>query len=217
MSGMRTEGRTTQEAKREWRRRMAEARGSLAPAERIRRSAAICRTVAERALVPLGAERGRPLSVGVYGAFRSEADPSGCADWCLANGHLVCAPRIDGDRLELRRIEAADDWIAGRWGVPEPDPVRTLPLPDGEAPDVILVPGLAFDRLGRRIGYGGGYYDRWYADCARIHSGPGSARPLWIGFAFQLQVANEPLPVEPHDLKLDGLATEDGILWWNGR
>lgn len=212
------------EVKRDLRRRMAERRDAVPEGMRRELSGRLCRVTAQRLLAPLRERLGRPLAVSVYGAFRSEANPADLTAWCWSRGDAVYAPRVlaDGTSMELRRIVSPVDWTAGRHGVPEPDPDRTEPLPDPCNLDVVLVPGLVFDRRGRRIGYGGGHYDRLYARMMRkepaawFAGGPGNrlaGRPLWIGFAFAFQVAEEPLPVEAHDLRLDGVATDRGFFW----
>lgn len=196
--------------KAELRKTMAARRDALPPEERADRSARLCGAVIREALDPLGMRLGRSLTVAVYGAFRSEADPAAVLAWCASAGHRTVAPRIraDGGGMELRIVASQADWQTGRYGVPAPDPLRTAPLPPDERPDVVLVPGMAFDRRGGRIGYGGGYYDR-LAEAI----GPGDL-PLWIGFAYELQIARQALPAEPHDLALHGLATENGLTWF---
>lgn len=191
------------------RKAMAARRDALTPEERTDRSRRLCDVVISRALRPLSRELGRPLTVAVYGAFRSEADPSAVLHWCAAEGHLAVAPRIrdDGEGMELRIVASLADWQSGRYGAPSPDPLRTKTLQPGERPDVVLVPGIAFDRYGGRLGYGGGYYDR-LAEAI----GPGRL-PYWIGFAYALQVTDEALPKEAHDLALHGLATEQEWIW----
>ncbi len=112
--------------------------------------------------------------------------------------------------MELRKVEALSNWIPGKWGVPEPDPLQTSVKDRIQPLDVVLVPGLAFNETGGRLGYGGGYYDRLYADEQRLlHGGT-----LWIGFAFANQVVARRIPLEPHDLKLNGLATDEKLIWF---
>lgn len=205
--------------KREMRVRMAERRDAVPEGERRELSARLCR-VAERELVePLRKRLGRPLAVCLYGAFRSEADPADLAASCMAKGDVIYAPRVapGGETMEVRRLASPADWIRGRYGVPEPDPSRTEALSPAELAeklDLILVPGLAFDRWGRRLGYGGGHYDRLYRLVRAGEPSDSAGRgPLWAGFAFSFQIVDEALPAESHDLRLDAVATELGIQW----
>jgi 5-formyltetrahydrofolate cyclo-ligase len=199
--------------KKEWRRRMTVLRDALSQEDREIRSAQLCVLLEQAVLRPLRLRLNRPLSLCVYAPFRTEASPLTLLSKCWEMGDRTVAPRIlhTEEGMELRKVEALSNWIPGKWGVPEPDPLQTS-LMDGTDPlDVVLVPGIAFNALGGRLGYGGGYYDRLYAS----KSGKNDGRTLWIGFAFSNQVIEEPLPMEPHDLQLDGLATDKQIIWFN--
>ncbi|MNI15577.1 5-formyltetrahydrofolate cyclo-ligase family protein [compost metagenome] len=76
-------------------------------------------------------------------------------------------------------------------------------------PDVVFVPGLAFDRQGGRLGYGKGYYDRLQASWKQ-DSGFALKPPVWIGLAFSQQLVPE-VPMDGHDAYMDMLITEEGI------
>lgn len=193
------------------RKAMAARRDALTPDERQALSLRLCDVVVAQALQPLCLTLGRPLTVVLYGAFRSEADPAGVLAWCVAGGHRAVAPRIrdDGGGMDLRIVSSPADWRPERYGVPSPDPLRTEPLAKDERPDAVLVPGMAFDRHGGRLGYGGGYYDRLAETI-----GPGRL-PYWIGFAYALQLCDEALPKEAHDLALHGVATDEGLIWFS--
>lgn len=199
-------------AKKEWRFRMAALRDALPAEERHRKSERLCGVVESEILAPLRTRREGPLTVCAYGAFRSEADPLPLVRKCWSMGDTVAAPRIVGGRMEWRIVRDPSDWISGSWGVPEPDPGTSVPLPAGTAPDAVLVPGLAFHRDGGRLGYGGGYYDRMFAAEKEL----GRTSACWIGFALSVQLTSEALPKEPHDLDLDYIATDDGIIKLNG-
>ncbi|MFC5531572.1 5-formyltetrahydrofolate cyclo-ligase [Cohnella yongneupensis] len=201
--------------KSEWRKRMRAIRDSLSPGEREQRSRLLCERTDTSILNPLREKLRRPLSVCVYAAFRSEADPAELIASCLANGDRLVAPRIlpNGEGMELRQVEALSSWISGRWGVPEPDPASTALYDMANSPDLVLVPGLAFNEQGGRLGYGGGYYDRLYE---RLHE-YGSSPVLWVGFAYENQVIEAVLPSEPHDLRLNALATEATIRWFGDK
>ena len=101
-----------------------------------------------------------------------------------------------GDRLEL--AETSDGLSPGYRGIPQPTGPAVLP----SGVDVILVPGLGFSHDGRRIGQGGGYYDRLLP----------LVRGLKIGVAFSCQMADQ-IPIEPHDHLVDGVITEHGPVW----
>ncbi len=200
-------------SKAERRKRMAAVRDAIPAQERAALSERLCRRVEQEVLSPLRRRLGRPLTVCVYGAFRSEADPQHLARLCREAGDAVAAPRISGRAMEWRMVDGPADWRPGAWGVPEPDLSRTQPLPAGVTPDAVLVPGLAYDEEGGRLGYGGGYYDRMYA----AETAEGNLPICWIGFAFSRQIVPEPLPKDPHDLILDVLATEERSIWFQRR
>ncbi|TJY42719.1 5-formyltetrahydrofolate cyclo-ligase [Cohnella pontilimi] len=198
--------------KSEWRRRMAAARDAVPLETRVQWSERLCRNVESEILAPLRSRLGRQLTLCAYGAFRSEADPLPLARSCWRLGDTVAAPRMSNGSMELRVVRSPGDWRPGRWGVPEPDPSSTDALPVTHAPDVVLVPGLAFHPDGSRLGYGGGYYDRFYAAQRAL----GHEEIYWIGFAWSIQLTERPLPREPHDLRLDALVTEETVIWWSG-
>ena len=122
--------------------------------------------------------------------------------WAHAGERSICYPRVEGDQIGLYQVGTLYELRAGRWGLREPDadPARAVPLHKVE---LILVPGVAFTRDGRRLGRGGGYYDRLLAGLA--------AGTCKIGVCFEHQVVPE-LPVEPHDQSVDFVATENGIV-----
>ena len=112
-------------------------------------------------------------------------------------GHVVALPDtpVRGEALTFHRWRPGSRLIPGRFGTlrPECDPL---------VPDVLLVPLLAFDRAGHRLGYGAGYYDRTLDALTERRT---------IGCAFAAQEV-ETVPVEAHDRRLDAIATEEGVL-----
>lgn len=103
-------------------------------------------------------------------------------------------------------------------GILQPPCAGQAPLPP-DAFDVILVPGVAFDRRGHRLGFGAGYYDRYLASRksreADEPSGPAAsperARPRLIGVCFSVQL-RPAIPATTHDIPMDLVATEDAVL-----
>ncbi len=115
----------------------------------------------------------------------------------MGRGHAVGLPVTPplGQALTFRRWRPGTALGAGRFGTAEP---TGAPL----APTVLLVPLLAFDKSGRRLGYGGGYYDRTLGQL-----GPDA---LAFGCGFACQEVDR-VPTEPHDRPLHAVATEAGV------
>ena len=95
--------------------------------------------------------------------------------------------------------------VSGYCNIPEPDP-KKADLFDAARIDVVILPGSVFDAKGGRLGYGGGYYDRFLTDQA--------PQALKIGIAYEMQLVDE-VPLLPHDQRLDYLVTEKRIIRMN--
>ncbi|MBO9607873.1 MAG: 5-formyltetrahydrofolate cyclo-ligase [Paenibacillaceae bacterium] len=190
------------ESKQALRRRMKEAREALSAEERADRSRRICRHIVGR-LEALGLGDGG--AVLAYAAFGGEADVADALAWCWRRGVQVALPAAapQSHRLELRLVRGWGDVAPGAYGIAEPLPACE-PLPDA-ALACIIVPGVAFDRHGGRLGYGGGYYDRLLERLAAAN-----VSPYLLAAAYELQLVEE-VPTEPHDRPMHAIATEDGI------
>ena len=121
-------------------------------------------------------------------------------------GHRVVVPRIAGDQLAWVRLPDDAVLATGPMGISEP--VGDA-LSDGALAtvDVILLPGLAVDRTGVRLGQGGGYYDRALA-AVPAHADGG---PLRVVVLFDDEVVQQ-LPAEPHDCRVDAVLTPSGVV-----
>lgn len=117
------------------------------------------------------------------------------------HGHALCLPTIEekDQPLLFKHYESGDELQKGMFGTLEP----SLDAPK-VIPDIILVPLLAFDEYGHRLGYGGGYYDR------TVSLINGQKAVLTIGLAFAGQQVRQ-VPSEAHDMKLDYIITELGL------
>ena len=143
-------------------------------------------------------------TIFTYVNFRSEPETLPLISRCLQEGKKVAVPvTVPGSHMLACRItDPARELHPGYCAIPEPDPKVSLPI-DGDGIDVVLLPGSVFDLRGGRLGYGGGYYDRFLATDA--------PRALRIGLAFEKQLV-EKLPLMQHDVPLHLLVTEERLL-----
>ena len=180
-------------AKAAIRERGLAARRGIPDADRDAWSAAI----ADR-LTELPAWRAARVIHTYVGAVEGEVATRELVRRALAEGRTVACPRVRWSPrgLDSFAVRSPDDLIESRRGLWEPDPRRSDPVSDAEL-DLVVVPGIAFDRSGWRIGFGAGLYDRFLAgvDATRV------------GLAFSLQIQPS-LPVEPHDEPVDWIVTE---------
>ena len=170
---------------------------------RERRDAAEVRDVSRAVcgwIVRLEAFR-RAINLVAYVAQRGEIDPSGVVDAALELGKAVYFPRVV-EPGTIQFLEASPrDLTPGAYGIPEPRNGR--PLPRSESEVLFLVPGLAFDHDGRRLGRGGGHYDRTLALYPR---------GLRAGLAAEIQLAPG-LPYDSWDQPVDAVVTERRLIW----
>ncbi|MCG7394329.1 5-formyltetrahydrofolate cyclo-ligase [Microvirga sp. ACRRW] len=138
--------------------------------------------------------------VGGYWPIRSEVDPRSLMEALLERGQDVALSQILHPHLSWRLWQPGDVLVKGGFGVREPGP---------DAPEVfpkcLIVPLVAFDRRGGRIGYGKGHFDRAIAALEKQH------HTLTIGLAYAVQEI-EQVPVEEHDRLLDVIVTETELI-----
>ena len=151
-------------------------------------------------------------SVALYVGVRDEMATGLLLEDAWQSGREVWLPRVrrgGKGRMDFVRCEGPRDLCPGAFGLLEPRPELPGAGPDVTAfrPKLILVPGIAFDRKGGRMGYGGGFYDRFLGGLPA-----GGARPLTIGFCFGFQVV-EHVPCAAWDRPVDGICTEGGLFW----
>jgi 5-formyltetrahydrofolate cyclo-ligase len=141
----------------------------------------------------------------IYVNFRSELETLELIQLCLSQEKRVVVPLVDASAVSMIPLQIQDpekDLVPGYYGIPEPDPQKSRPVAAREI-DAAIIPGSVFDINGGRLGYGGGYYDRFL-----VNDAPQAKR---VGFAFEMQVV-ENVPVQPHDQPLDILITEKRIV-----
>lgn len=167
------------------------------PADVERRSRAICRTV--RGLVEF-------RDAGVVMAYMPiipEVDVESLAEAAWQGGKTVAVPKVDRAQRRMTPIvirSLTDGFVNGSYGIREPGEGEEL---DPDRIDLVIVPAVAYDRRGNRLGRGGGFYDRFLAIC--------SPPAVACGVAFDEQLLEE-LPVTDNDRPVDLLVTESEVL-----
>jgi 5-formyltetrahydrofolate cyclo-ligase len=187
-------------SKRELREQALRARRSLAPEEILLLSVKVQENLQK---LP---EFVSAKVIASYVARRYEVQTAGLLRQALASGRRVIVPRSDLSSLSLRfhEIRSLDELRPGAYGILEPAVVSPV-VPLAKA-DVVLVPLVAWDFRGNRLGYGKGYFDR------ELKS---RGKALSIGLAFESQY-RDALPSTPNDVPMDVIVTDQRVLRFRG-
>jgi len=149
----------------------------------------------------------RAACLMVYLPFRGEVPTDLIIQRALAAGKTVAAPVTVKEVRRLVPFRLTDrpepQLRRGAYGIAEPDPARCQAVAPRSL-DLVVVPGVAFDAEGGRLGYGGGYYDRFLTTEA-----PQAVRSA---LAYEVQVSEQPLPLETSDARMDFIFTERRVL-----
>ena len=140
--------------------------------------------------------------LAAYSAVCNEVLTDEIARQALADGKRLVYPRVRNVSLEFVQIESPDQLSQGSFGVLEPTGAKAVPISEI---DLIVVPGVAFDRCGHRLGYGRGFYDRTLAI-----AGKGT---ICVGLAYDFQIVDL-LPVSEYDQPISILMTESRTLYF---
>lgn len=181
------------------RRQMRHARATLSESARAAAARKVAKLLYNHRLLRPGRR------IGVYLALRSEVDLSQLIRQARDVGCRLFVPRLLNERtrrMQFVPLVSGAPLKPNRIGVAEPYKPQQ-PIPARQL-DCVLVPLLAFDRSGRRLGMGAGFYDRHFRFLRQRN---GWRRPRLYGVAFELQ-RTDTLPEEPWDVPLDGVVTE---------
>ena len=184
-------GADLKRAKRAVRRRVLATRDEMPRPERVERSTRITERIRSMPEVE------RASTVMAFWAFGSEPDTAPLIEALHARGVRVALPKIVEGDLQPRAFVPGDPVTMASFGAGEP--VDGDVIDPGEI-DVVITPAVAFDRSGRRVGYGGGFYDRFLPKTR-----PDAAR---IGIGFTVQLVDDDLPNGHFDLRVDAVVTD---------
>jgi len=186
----------SKESKKELRKRLLSIRRSLSAGEVLARSEKVIDNLLGSGLLD-GAN-----TVALYASADNEVDTRGLFDRLVGEGRRALLPRVIGNGPEIEFL-AATDWdslVKSVLGIPEPSEGPAAVEP--EEIELVVVPGVGFDRRGGRMGYGMGCYDR---ALGRLLP---DARSVGIGYDFQVL---DEVPMEEHDALLSAVVSERGI------
>lgn len=189
-------------AKRELRARARESMAALPAVRRAEASRAACGLAQQQEWFR------RSMVMMVYAPLPMELDIRPLVECALRAGRVVCVPKVgwEGRSLTPVAIHSMDDLIEGeRFGLREPRAGARVVVKD--MLDLVIVPGLAFDGEGGRLGRGAGFYDRFLGAL-----GP---RIVKAGIAYDAQIFAS-VPTEAQDVRLDVLVTESRVLTMKG-
>ncbi|GGI46300.1 5-formyltetrahydrofolate cyclo-ligase [Paenibacillus marchantiophytorum] len=200
------------ERKIELRKEMEEKRASIVSGERDEKQQRIhermTKLCTERLLSSGWRESPVPPTIMTYMPFRSELDVAPLMEWCWQQGIRVLVPKVvaESKTMNLHIINAYTDLESGAWGIREPHNEVQIEH-DLSTISMILVPGLAFDMDFGRLGYGGGFYDRFM----QLFAARSLKRPFAVAAAFDKQLIPG-VPSSWHDFRVDGIVTESKMV-----
>ncbi|KAG9022926.1 5,10-methenyltetrahydrofolate synthetase [Tulasnella sp. JGI-2019a] len=161
-------------------------------------------------------------AVSCYLSIPGEVDTSSLVLSILRSGKKLFVPKVESGKLHMVRLYGEEDFRTlrqGVWGIKEPswewESRRRESATDKNSSgiDLVLMPGVAFDKGFSRIGYGKGYYDTFLHSYIAATASTQASKPLLAALALREQVLDEgKIPVEAHDCKLDMIVCPEGIL-----
>ncbi len=188
---------TVADEKKQWRQQLIRQRDAMTTEQ--------CRAASHRmtALIEIYLGQYGFRQIFLFNSIGNEPYLHGLRD-ILVKRMIVGLPRVNTTlkKISFHRFDSPDALIQSRFGIDEPPETATLLEPEGEGDTLIVVPGLAFDHSGYRLGYGAGFYDRYLTEY--------SGRYSTMGLVYHAMVLND-LPHDAHDRPVQGMVTERGI------
>lgn len=180
------------------RKKNLEMRAALTEAEIERFSRSVFHNIVEAGLLR------NKNSIMTYLDFRKEVRTGDILSYALANNLTLSIPVCIPETRELiaARVTSLNELAAGHYGIREPEPEK-IRITDCNTLDIIFTPGAAFDYHGNRIGYGAGYYDKFFNRLGKD--------VLKVALAYSFQVVDH-VPSEEYDIPVDYIVTEKEVI-----
>lgn len=140
----------------------------------------------------------RAETIFIYVSFSGEVDTHRLIEYALKDNKVVCIPKVISkkDGMKAVQINSLKELTEGLYGILEPSSFQKEVSKDKI--DLVFMPGVAFDMNGGRVGYGGGFYDKFLKEVSKD--------TIKIALAYDFQILNK-VPIEPHDEKVNGIIT----------
>ncbi len=140
-------------------------------------------------------------NIMLYISFKSEVETKSLIKFLLKKKLKVYVPVIIDEKVHPVRLKVNDKFKKGKFNILEP--AKKIKLTNFNLLDIIIIPGICFDKKGNRIGFGKGYFDRFLSKLDK--------KIIKIGFAFSKQIVKK-IPAKKHDIKMDYIITEREII-----
>lgn len=141
-------------------------------------------------------------SIALYKNLKSEVDTNYILEYAIKSGKNVCLPRVFKEKLIFYKVDINETYELSDYGIEEPQECQEKIIPINEI-ELIIVPGICFDLKRNRLGYGGGYYDRFLENKTMNV----------IGICFDEQLSKDKLiPINKTDIKMNKIITESSII-----
>lgn len=177
--------------KEEIRKQIKKLRSELTPNDIIHKSDIITRRIIHEDIYT------KCNNILLYMPINNEVDTTMLFCKALEDGKNIYYPKVYGKNMEFIHVKSFNEFIEGSYGIKEPVSDEAANIDDG----LIIMPGVAFDKHLNRIGYGGGYYDRYISAHNKLRK---------LAICFECQIVNE-VPSEAFDIKPEMIVTEDNI------
>lgn len=141
--------------------------------------------------------------IALYSPISNEIDTTAILQAVFSAGKRALYPVVLEKEMTLRQIDHLEQLREGRFGIFEPGNVGHDH--QAEEVDLMVIPGVGFDRTGHRIGFGKGYYDRFLCHPAQ--------RPALVGLCHDFQLISGDLPADRHDIRMDIIVTEQRVIY----
>ncbi len=140
--------------------------------------------------------------IALYSSINSEVDTNYLFAECLRHHKIVCFPRCNNDKtMSFYKVRNISDLTLGRFNILEPKPLKEN-LIKAQDINLMIIPGLCFDRFKNRVGYGQGYYDKYLKNTSILK----------VALCFEDQLLTDDIiEANPNDIKVDFIITEKNI------